>query len=166
MADAPLLDAAALDDLVEAWETNQRIHLLLLDDISDEGLAATLSTRGGRDVARQFAHVHTQRVRWLAAKGAGDLADGLRKFESKEQPTRAELIEAMNASAATLSIFFRDVGTGSRPLRGQKKGPLVSLAYFVAHESHHRGGILLTLKQCGHKLDKDLAYGIWDWHRH
>ncbi len=34
------------------------------------------------------------------------------------------------------------------------------LAYLVAHESHHRGSILLTLEQCGHPLDSKTRYGI------
>ena len=34
---------------------------------------------------------------------------------------------------------------------------------FIAHESHHRGSILLTLKQSGHKVSQEVAYGIWEW---
>ena len=37
------------------------------------------------------------------------------------------------------------------------------LPYLVAHESHHRGNILLTPKTSGHKLDKDASYAIWNW---
>ena len=44
-----------------------------------------------------------------------------------------------------------------------KGGPLVYLAYFMAHDAHHRGNILLTLKERGHAVGKDLRFGIWDW---
>ncbi len=37
-----------LDDMLEAWHTNNRINLFLIDRISDEGLRCTLSSRGGR----------------------------------------------------------------------------------------------------------------------
>ena len=40
-------------ELVEAWLSNQRINLYLLEGISERGLRCSLSTRGGRDVARQ-----------------------------------------------------------------------------------------------------------------
>ncbi len=46
-----------------------------------------------------------------------------------------------------------------------KKGIVVQVGYFIAHESHHRGSMLLTLKTCGHKVDQATAYGIWDWDR-
>ena len=37
------------------------------------------------------------------------------------------------------------------------------LGYLIAHEGHHRGSILLTLKQSGHKVSTEIQFGIWDW---
>jgi hypothetical protein len=45
-----------LEQLVEAWQINHRVTLKLLDALTDDALRATLSPRGGRDVARQLAH--------------------------------------------------------------------------------------------------------------
>jgi uncharacterized damage-inducible protein DinB len=151
-------------ELVEAWRTNQRINEFLLEGISEEGLRATLSTRGGRDVARQLAHLHNVRVAHLENR-AGDLAEGLEKFESKHSPTKEELTEALTASADVIATFLIDVLAGEPKRRGFRKGVFTTLSYFVAHESHHRGSILLTLKQCGHMPPKEVVYGIWDWDR-
>ena len=153
------------EELLEAWRTNNRINIHLLERISDEGLACTLSTRGGRDVARQFAHLHDVRVWHLEAR-AKELATGLVKFGqkgSKRSPPRDELVEAMAASAAAIETFLGDVFDGKPKHRGFKRGIFTTLSYFVAHESHHRGNILLTLKQCGHSLDTDSRYAIWGW---
>jgi hypothetical protein len=40
---------SVLDQILETWRTNNRINLLLIDRISDEGMKCTLSKRGGRD---------------------------------------------------------------------------------------------------------------------
>lgn len=153
-----------LDEILEAWRTNNRINLLLLDEISEEGLRCTLSTRGGRDVARQFAHMHDVRVYHLE-KRAKDLAKGLPVFRSKNSPDRKVVKEAMEASGAAIETFLADLVEGKPKRRGFKKGVPTTLAYLVAHESHHRGSILLTLKQCGHKVDQKTAHAIWDWDR-
>lgn len=153
-----------LDEILEAWRTNNRINLLLLDEISEEGLRCTLSTRGGRDVARQFAHMHDVRVYHLE-KRAKDLAEGLPVFRSKNSPDRKVLKEATEASGAAIETFLADLVEGKPKRRCFKKGVPTTLAYLVAHESHHRGSILLTLKQCGHKVDQKTAYAIWDWDR-
>jgi uncharacterized damage-inducible protein DinB len=42
-------------------------------------------------------------------------------------------------------------------------GIFTTLAYFVAHEAHHRGSILLTLEQHGHMPGKEVTMGIWGW---
>jgi len=52
---------------------------------------------------------------------------------------------------------------GEPKRRGFKKGVFTTLSYFVSHEAHHRGRILLTLKVSGHTLDKDLQMKIWGW---
>ncbi|NIR46204.1 MAG: hypothetical protein GWN99_17390 [Gemmatimonadetes bacterium] len=51
-----------LEELIEAWRTNNRFTLFLVEHISDEGLHCTLSKRGDRDVGRQLAHIHNVRV--------------------------------------------------------------------------------------------------------
>lgn len=153
-----------LDEMLEAWNTNNRINLFLLDRISEEGLRCSLSTRGGRDVARQFAHMHDVRV-WQLENRAKDLAEGLVAFASKESPPREQVKAALVASGEAIGAFLGALITGEPKRRGSRKGWVTHLSYFIAHESHHRGSILLTLKQCGHKLDQDTSYAIWNWDR-
>ncbi|HEX4998067.1 MAG TPA: DinB family protein [Terriglobia bacterium] len=153
-----------LEQLLEAWRTNHRISLFLIDRISDEGMKRTLSKRGGRNVVRQFAHLHNVRVWHLEAR-AKDLAKGLYKFETDEEPDKSKLKECLTASADRIETFFAECAAGAPKRRPFKKGIVSTLGYFIAHESHHRGSILLTLKECGHKVDQETAYAIWDWDR-
>ena len=151
-----------LDELLESWRTNERINHFLLEGISDEGLACSLSKRGGRDVARQFAHLHNVRV-WHLEKRTKDLAAGLDVFPTKVSPSRRELAAALAASSEAIETFLAGVLAGEKGRRGFRKGVFTTLAYFVAHESHHRGSILLTLKECGHNLDNKTRMAIWGW---
>lgn len=152
------------EELSEAWWTNQRILLHLIDETPEEGMRCTLSKRGGRDVARQFGHLHDVRV-WQLEKRAKALSEGLSTFPSKCSPSKEELREALEASAARIDTFLRDVLNGVPKRRGFKKGIFTTLSYFVAHESHHRGTILTTLKEKGHLPHKNARYAIWDWDR-
>jgi uncharacterized damage-inducible protein DinB len=161
----PPLETPLVDELRQAWRTNNRINLLLIDHISDEGMLSTLSTRGGRNVARQFAHLHNVRVWHLERRRSKDLAAGLEKFDGKVSPPKSALRQALSDSCEAVERFLVDLLTGENDRRGFKRGIFTTLAYFIAHESHHRGSILLTLKQCGHGVDKPVAYGIWDWDR-
>jgi hypothetical protein len=108
-----------LDDLLEAWRTNNRINLFLIDHISVAGMKSTLSKRGGRDVARQFAHMHNVRV-WHLEKRAKDLADGLTVFETKVTQARPSSEKPWPPPAMPSNHFSRESsrvrqsGVGSR----------------------------------------------------
>lgn len=158
----PVAPDALRDQLLEAWRTNNRINRIIIEAASEEGLRSSLSTRGGRDVARQFAHIHNNRV-WQLEGRAKDLAAGLPKFASRVSPTKDELTAALDASCEAIGRFLEDVLNGVPKRRGFRKGIFATLGYLIAHESHHRGSILLTMKTSGHSLDKAIRDGIWGW---
>lgn len=154
----------ALQQILEAWQTNNRINLLLIDKISGAGMKSSLSQRGGRNVLRQFTHLHNIRV-WHLQKRAKDLAQGLHTFETHEEPDKKTLKAHLESSAQALATYFEQVISGQIKRSCFKKGVVPYLGYFISHESHHRGSILLTLKQSGHKLANADAYSIWAWDR-
>lgn len=153
-----------VEQMLQAWHTNNRINLFLLNRISHEGLRCTLSKHGGRDVARQFAHMHDIRV-WALENRAKELAQGLAVFASKESPDREQLEAALTGSSRAIGLFLGDLSAGKPKRRGFKKGWISHLSYFIAHESHHRGSILLTLKVSGHNVDQSTRDAIWNWDR-
>ena len=150
--------------LIEAWRINNRINLFLIDRIDDDGWRSTMSSRGGRDVARQFAHLHDVRLSWLEIS-ARDLGSGLKKFGAKATVSKAAVTAALEASGAAIErLVERGVENGG-VLKGFTRGVGPALAYLIAHDAHHRGSVLLTLKLSGHKVDTATQYGIWEWEK-
>ncbi len=152
------------DEIARAWRTNTSINLMILDAIPDEALGDTLSKRGGRGVAGEFAHLHNVRLMHLE-KRARDLAEGVEKLQPKPHPPRKTLRRALVRSGDAVEAFLRELAEGKPGRRGFRRGLHTTLAYFIAHEAHHRGRVLLTLKASGHTIDRDIAMGIWDWDR-
>ena len=151
------------EQLVEAWRINNRINLFLIEKISEEGMKSTTSTRGGRDVARQFAHIHNNRVDWIENHGPRGAANELKRFDGQYSPSKEELKQALQASSDVVERCLVQAMAPDGKLRSWKRGVLTAFGYHVAHESHHRGNIMLTIKLTGNKIDQAAAYAIWDW---
>ena len=153
-----------IEQLVETWQINHRVTIRLLDILSDAALRATLSKRGGRDVARQLAHVHEVRI--MRIEGAGKaFASGLPHFEKGESPAKEKLKSSLNASAEAMENVIRQAWDRGGRVAGFRRGVIPLVGYLITHEAHHRGGILLTLKQSGHSLADNLRWGLWDWNK-
>lgn len=148
-----------MNPLTETWQIHNRINLYLLDSI-DEVYLADLSASRGRTVGEQFAHMHNVRLMWLKASEPA-LLDGLEKME-KEQISKEVIRTALAASGYAIEQLFEGT-TPDGKVKGFKPHATGFLGYLISHESHHRGQIMLTLKQSGHPVDKKIQFGIWEW---
>jgi hypothetical protein len=152
------------EQIIETWHINNRVHLMLIDAISDEGLHCTLSKRGGGTPAKQFTHLHNLRL-WRLEKVDKELLKGQSKIDTAGTIDKALLKKRLNESGAAIAKMIENGIVDGGKIKGFKRGVIPFLGYMISHESHHRGNILLTLKQCGHKIPKDVQYGIWAWNQ-
>jgi uncharacterized damage-inducible protein DinB len=145
--------------LTETWQIHNRINLYLLESIPEENLK-DISASKGRTVGEQFAHINNVRLMWLKV-AAPELLDGLTKIE-KEGITKAILDSDLKASGAAIEQLFNKAAINNK-IKNFKPHPAAFLGYLISHESHHRGQIMLSLKQSGHPVDKKIQFGIWEW---
>jgi uncharacterized damage-inducible protein DinB len=150
----------AKSNLIETWNIHNRINLYLLDALQEEHLNDLLSSKG-RNVAEQFAHMHNVRLMWIKV-AAPDLMSKLTKLE-KEKLSKSLLGKSLTASAQGIEELLAKADENGGKVKNFKPHAAAFLGYMISHESHHRGQIVLALKQSGHSVDKKIAYGLWEW---
>jgi uncharacterized damage-inducible protein DinB len=150
------------EQLLETWQINNKMNLLLIDNISDAGMQKTLSTRGGRTIYQQLIHVHNVRMQWLEIC-AKDIFKNYKVIDKEASFNKKELRKAFEDSAKGIEELLSRSWDDGGKVKSFKKGVIPILGYFISHESHHRGNILLTLKQCGEKIPDAVKWGLWEW---
>jgi uncharacterized damage-inducible protein DinB len=154
------------DQLVDAWNINNRINLYLLDAIAPEGLPGVPVGMKGRSVGEIFAHMHNVRLMWLEVSAPTLFATTqkvpVKTKADKEAITKDLLREALEQSGQAMADLFRE-GLEKGKIKEAKPHLMGFFGYFIAHEGYHRGEICMTLTQAGHRLPDDILYGIWEW---
>jgi len=149
-----------MKELIETWEINNRINLYLLSAI-DEKYLPDIAASKGRTVGEQFAHIHNVRLMWLQA-AMPELLNGQTKIEMETKLTKNLLSGELEQSSVAISKLLAN-GFETGRIKGFKPHPSAFFGYLISHESHHRGQIILSLKQSGHRIDQKTQYGIWEW---
>jgi len=149
------------NQIVDTWNINNRINLYLLEAIPPEALN-DISASKGRTVAQQLAHLHNVRLMWLKVSGP-ELMEDLEKIEKETTADKKLLARQLKQSGRAMETLLKKSLENGGKIKGFRPHITAFLGYVLAHESHHRGQIALSLKQSGHPLEKKVAYGIWEW---
>jgi uncharacterized damage-inducible protein DinB len=123
-----------------------------------------------RTIRMIAGHMHNSRCRWIKTLG---LEQGIPvpRMVNRRRVGRRELVPALQRSSRGI---LRLITLGCEQ---DGRIPMVStyvwrnlpldvghvLAYFVAHEAHHRGQIVLVARALGHRLPAAVTDGLWQW---
>ena len=150
------------EQLLDAWHIHNKMNYLLIDNTSDAGMQKSLSTRGGRTVYLQWVHIHNVRMQWLEIC-AKDIFKKYKVLDKDASFDKKALKKYLEDSARGVEELLACSWDDGGKVKGFKKGVIPMLSYFISHESHHRGNILLTLKQSGEKIPDAVKWGLWEW---
>lgn len=156
----------------EAWKTVNRATVFLVERVPEEIWGAPAPNLPRRTIRSIAAHLHNSRRRWIRTLGE---EHGIRPPErvDERRVTRRGLAAALGRSSAGMERLF-ELGAkrgGALPvtrLYTWRNLPLDLahvLAYFAAHEGHHRGQIIMLARQMGEPLPAAVAGGVWQFSR-
>jgi uncharacterized damage-inducible protein DinB len=158
------------DTVLAAWRTNNRITVFLIDHIPDRLWAAALPGVSRKTIAMIGGHLHNARCAWLRTLGQ---PHGIAVPErvDRRRVGRRQLAAALNRSSRAMEGLLRFGCQKNGEVPATPKYVWRNLAldvghvltYFVAHEAHHRGQIVLAARQLGARLPADVTAGLWWW---
>lgn len=146
--------------LVEAWRMSNEANLFVLSKIPAAALGDAYGART-RTVAKQFAHMHAVRLRWLQ-HSSPRFAESVDALDRDATLGKGVLKTALRASGKAVEGYLAECGQTGR-VKSWKGSPATFLSYLVAHEAHHRGLAMVAMRAAGRKLPEELVYGQWDW---
>jgi uncharacterized damage-inducible protein DinB len=147
-------------EVLATWKRHQQTLVRLLSCIPERHLDAVPTGTRGRDVGRQFAHLLRNRTGWLHFHPTGEKPD-LPSSSKGERPRKKELQEPLRTSGKAVEELLTRALRGEARVRLFGKSPVRWMGYLIAHESHHRGQILLALRQSGFVPPEKVLAATW-----
>lgn len=149
------------DAILATWRRNNEILLYLLARVPARGMTARPAGSKGRDVTAQFAHLARVRRGWVEYFTTGRYPR-IPRYDKTTPPSKAALRAALATSGRDVEAFLRQAIDGEARPKMFGRNPVRWCGYLIAHDSHHRGQILLALKQSGLRLPDTVALnGVW-----
>ena len=158
--------------LFAAWRTNNRVTIYLIERLPAELWRASLPGAPRRTVGMMAAHIHNARCRWIRTLGS-EFGVAVPAQVDNRRTTRRQLVPALRRSGQGILALLRlgcEHGGTIPPtaLYTWRNLPLDVghvLTYFVAHEGHHRGQIVMAARALGCRLPDEVTQGLWQWNR-
>ena len=158
------------NSILNAWKTNNRVTIFLVEHLHPELWEATVPGAPRRTIRMIAGHIHNARCTWTKTLGR-EFGIAVPRSVDRFKVTPKELVPALERSGegilALLELGLEHEGTiptsSAYIWRNLPLDVGHVLSYFVAHEGHHRGQIVMLARQLGHRLPAEITNGLWQW---
>ena len=154
--------------LLNSWKTNHQVTVFLVQRLPREVWNAAVPGMPRRTVQMIAGHIHNARCMWIKTLGH---EHGIRVpvAVDRHKVNPQSLIKGLGQSSrgivSLLKLGFENGGTiptsASYIWRNLPLDVGHFLTYFVAHEGHHRGQIVMIARQVGCRLPVEVTGGLW-----
>ncbi len=162
----PALDHREL--LLAAWRTNNRVTTFLIEHLPCELWEAKVPGAPRRTVRMIAGHIHNARCMWIKTLGKEHgmvVPQAVNRHKVEPKQLIAALGQSSRGIIDLLQLGFDRGGeipvSSSYSWRNLPLDVGHVLTYFVAHEGHHRGQIVMLARQLGHRLPVEVTGGLW-----
>jgi uncharacterized damage-inducible protein DinB len=156
------------DMLLAAWRTNNRVTSYLFEHLPIELWGTSVPGAPRRTVRMIAGHIHNARCMWIKTLGS-EHGIVVPAVVNRHKVGPKELLPALRQSSrgiiSLLTLGLHHGGVipvaASYSWRNLPLDVGHVLTYFVAHEGHHRGQIVMLARQLGHRLPVEITGGLW-----
>lgn len=156
--------------ILSAWSTNDRITAFLVERLPADLWTAAIPGSPRRTIRMLAGHIHNARCMWIKTLGEPH-GIPVPAAVDRRAVSRAQVVRALRSSgrgiARLLELGLERNGrippTAAYAWRNLPLDVGHVLSYFVAHEGHHRGQIVLVARELGVRLPAEVTNGLWHW---
>ncbi len=156
--------------VLAAWRTNNRVTTQFIQRLPRSLWKLPVPGSPRRTIRAIAAHMHNARCMWIKTLGREHDIRAPARVDYR-QVTPRQLAAALKRSSKGIETLLR-LGFASGDAVPPSKGYVWRnlsldvghvLTYFVAHEAHHRGQIVMVARQTGHRLPPEVGNRLWQW---
>jgi len=166
----PPLTRTVESNLLGAWRTNNGVTSQLIAKLPPPLWQLSVPGAPQRTIRAIAAHFHNARCRWIKTLGREHGVTVPDRVDH-HRVTPRQLVAALKRSSTGIEALL-ELGFAADGCLPPSKGYVWRnlsldvghvLTYFVAHEAHHRGQIVMVARQAGHRLPAAATSALWQW---
>ena len=158
------------ESILSAWRTNNRVTIDLIECLPQGLWDIPIPNVPRRTIRTIGAHLHNARCSWLKTLGS-EHGIAVPEQVNRSRVTSRQLVAALKRSGAGMEALLQLGLEHQGRIPPSKRYVWRNLAldvghvltYFVGHEAHHRGQIVMIARQTGHKLPEKIVGALWWW---